>query len=129
MMVLDASALLALLFAEPGHEQVAAHLRGALISAVNLSEVLSRFARDGHPVTEISTTLRALPIRVVAFDEEAAQHAAALTRLVRAKGLSLGDRACLALARTHNVPALTADQAWLGLKLNIDIRLIRPPKR
>lgn len=125
MIALDASALLALLFVEPGHEQVAAQLQGALISTVNWSEVLSRFARDGHPVREVAATLAPLPITVLAFDEDAARRAAELIPATRALGLSIGDRACLALAQARNVPVLTADHAWTRLKLGVEIRVIR----
>jgi PIN domain nuclease of toxin-antitoxin system len=129
MIALDASALLAFVFMEPGHEQVEPQLRGAVISAVNWSEVLSRFARDGHPAADAAATLAPLAIRVVPFDEEAAQRAADLIPATRALGLSLGDRACLALAQAHGLPALTADHAWSRLQVGVDVRVIRTRKR
>jgi PIN domain nuclease of toxin-antitoxin system len=125
MIVLDASALLAFLFAEPGHEQVGAALPGACLSAVNFSEVLGRFARDGHDTTLVSQRIRALGMEIVAFDGDAAAAAAALRTMTDRLGLSLGDRACLALAVARGIPALTADRAWSRLRLPVDIRVIR----
>ena len=129
MIVLDASALLALLFKEAGHEQVAAQLQGALISAVNWSEVLARFARDGHATTDVAAMLAPLPLQIVAFDEDAARRTADLVPAVRAKGLSLGDRACLALGLARGLPVLTADHAWSSLDVGVGIRVIRAPAR
>lgn len=67
MIVLDASALLAFLFREPGASLVASHLPGSCMSAVNLSEVIGRFTRDGHDTGQVRTRLAALPIEIVAF--------------------------------------------------------------
>lgn len=123
--VLDASALLAFLFRETGHETVAEHLSGAALSAVNLSEVLSRFVRDGHAVDDLTVGLLGVGIEVHPFDELQAALAASLVPIARPLGLSLGDRACLALALTLEKPALTADQAWTKLTLDIPVQLIR----
>ena len=96
MIVLDASALLALLFRERGHERVAPVLGQALMSTVNLAEVLSRFARDGHEVGGVAAKLAVTRITWVPFTESFAQIAAAMVPKVAGQGLSLGDRACLA---------------------------------
>ncbi|HSM52390.1 MAG TPA: type II toxin-antitoxin system VapC family toxin [Thermoanaerobaculia bacterium] len=125
MTVLDASALLVLLFGEPGHEAVAPHLRGGLLSAVNLSEVLARFARDGHDPAAVSARLAGTGIEIVPFDQRQAILAAALAPATRPLGLSLGDRACLALATDRRLPALTADRAWSELPLGIEVRQVR----
>lgn len=125
MIALDASALLALLFAEPGHAEVAAQLGRCCLSSVNLAEVLSRFARDGHDPRPVSAQLQAAGIEVVPFLPEHAALAAALVPVTQAAGLSLGDRACLALAMARGIPALTADRAWSVLDLPVDIRLLR----
>ena len=125
MIVLDASALLAFLFREPGHERVAARVDRSCLSAVNLSEVLGRFARDGKEVGEVSRRIAATAIEIVPFTVEHAEVAASLEPATRALGLSLGDRACLALAATRRLTALTADRAWAELDLGIAIELIR----
>ncbi len=129
MIALDASALLAFLFREPGHERVAAHLHDALLSTVNLAEVLGRFARDGHDPGEVLAVIRRSSVRVVPFGEQDAVMAAALEPLTRRAGLSLGDRACLALAASRDVPALTTDETWASLDLPVAVELVRPPSR
>ncbi len=111
MIVLDASALLALMFREPGHERVATALTSACMSTVNLAEVLSRFTRDGHAVGDVLERLRTSTIEWVPFTDQLAAAAAELAPTTRRQGLSLGDRACLALAMTRGCPALTADRA------------------
>lgn len=125
MIVLNASALLVLLFGEPGHEAVAPHLGGGLLSAVNLSEVLARFARDGLDPAAVAHRLAAAGVEIVPFDRRQATLAAALFPAARPHGLSLGDRACLALAADRALPALTADRAWSALDLGIEIRQVR----
>lgn len=126
MIALDASALLALLFAEPGHERVAAQLDSACLSSVNLAEVASRFARDGHDPREVCRRIAASPIEIVPFLAADAAIAAALVPVTVKQGLSLGDRACLALAMSRRISALTADRAWATLRLPVSIELLRP---
>jgi PIN domain nuclease of toxin-antitoxin system len=107
LFVLDASALLALLFEEPGHDRVAVAADGASVSTVNLAEVLTRFVRAGHPVAAVLDNLETYAIEWVAFDDAHAAEVAALWPRTRRAGLSLADR------------------AWAELGLPIDIRLIR----
>lgn len=126
MIVLDASALLAYLFGEPGHERVAARLSEACVSAVNLSEVLGRFARDGHDVREVLERITESPVETAPFLAEDAALAAALVPATKPLGLSLGDRACLALAAARNAPAWTADRSWRSLDVAVSIEVIRP---
>lgn len=123
--MLDASALLAFLFREPGHEYVVAVMDDCCISTVNLSEVLGRFARDGHDPRKAARRIGASPIETVPFIEEHASLAAALLPQTMAHGLSLGDRACLALAIQRQVPAMTADRAWNAVDVPVPIVQIR----
>ncbi len=125
MISLDASALLAFLLREPGHERVRELLAEACMSTVNFAEVLGRFAREGQDVTLIAERVLRAPVELVPFSIEQAAIAAALVAGTRAAGLSLGDRACLALARERGIRAVTADGAWRRLKLNIAIETIR----
>ncbi len=125
MIAIDASALLAFLFRETGHEKVGGRLPESCLSTVNLAEVLGRFTHDGHDPLRILDQLRRTGLEIVPFVEEQAAMAAALLPLVRSKGLSLGDRACLSLAASRRIPALTADRAWAGLRVGIEISLIR----
>jgi PIN domain nuclease of toxin-antitoxin system len=115
VIVLDASALLAFLFREEGHERVARALADSCMSTVNLAEVLGRFERDGRDAALVHRRLRASGIAWIPFGREDAARAAALVPLTRQLGLSLGDRACLALARVREATALTADRAWREL--------------
>lgn len=131
--VLDASAVLAFLQQESGWERVEGHLLESrcLLLAVNLAEVLSRLADWAVPLDEAEAHLRALSMEVVAFDGALPRATAALRPAGRALGLSLGDRACLALTRERNALALTADQAWQRLDpaLGIAVEYIRDGMR
>jgi ribonuclease VapC len=113
--VLDASALLALLQGEPGSDTVANMLSASAMSAVNLSEVAAKLTEHGMPREAVQRALGGLPIDVHAFDGEAAYAAGELRRLTRSAGLSFGDRACLALAMRLGATAMTADRAWASL--------------
>ena len=122
--VLDASALLALLFDEPGAELVEQRLTASVISAVNLSEVMHKSLERGVGVETLRDDLEALGVGVLAFDGDAAEVAANLRLVTRAAGLSLGDRACLALARQLGLPAVTAGRTWEGLELPDPIAVV-----
>ena len=123
--VIDASAILAAIGGEPGAAEVEAALGDASVSAVNLAEVGSKLARERHDIEEIRATLAALAFDVVDFDEEQALEVARLQPLTSAAGLSLGDRACLALASLRGVPAMTADPGWAKLDVGVQVVLIR----
>jgi ribonuclease VapC len=126
VIVVDASALLALLRREPGAGQVEAQAAEAVVSAVNLSEVWSRLL-DYVPsdVERCRAVLDRLRLRIIPFDETAALAAARLRPITKAYGLSLGDRACLALALARGLPVLTADRQWADLDIGVEVRLIR----
>ena len=124
-MVLDASALLAFLNNEAGADQVLPLLRDAWVSTVNHSEVLGKLLQSGMPQEQANQVLKGLAYRVKPFDHRQALRAAVLLPQTRHLGLSLGDRACLALAQTWDKPAVTADRAWADADVNVAIRLIR----
>ncbi len=130
-LVLDASALLAYLRDEPGAELVAdAIADGVVISTVNLAEVLSRSADRGADPAKIAAKLTQSglldgAITVEPFTTADAIDAARLRPLTRDAGLSLGDRACLALARRLGTPALTADTAWQAAAHGVELHPIR----
>lgn len=113
--VLDASALLPLLQNEPGADIVLQRLPQAMISAVNLSEVVAKLADYGVPPQRARTALEGLDLDVREFDAAAGYAAADLRDATRALGLSLGDRACLALAIQSGAAAITADRVWARL--------------
>lgn len=122
--VLDASALIAWLRGEPGADRVREILGapgGALISAVNLCEVLQQ--PDGDLTQLVAGTDPILDVRP--FGREHAGDAAALFGATRAAGLGLADRACLALARATGGPAITTDRAWSTVDVGVEVVQIR----
>lgn len=123
--VLDASALLALMFGEPGAERILALLPGAGIGAVNLSEVVAKLQERGVPDARIARDIAALDLAVVPFDAEQAMAAGTLRAATRGHGLSLGDRACLALAKARGVPAVTTDRGWAALDVGVEVVVAR----
>lgn len=123
--VLDASAVLARMLGEPGEEAVSGLVDDARISAVNLAEVVTRLVDRGAPPEAAVAAAARLRLTVVPFDEAAAYRTGALRAGTRRLGLSLGDRACLALAEAAGLPVLTADRGWAELDLDVEVVLIR----
>ncbi len=123
--VVDSSVILAIIRGEPGAGRAQAVLPGSLLSAVNLSEVVAKLGEQGAGSDDIRRMLLQFPCTIVNFDEGQAFTAGALRTAPAARGLSLGDRACLALASHRRLPAWTADRAWAKLELGVDVRLIR----
>lgn len=123
--VLDASALLALLFQERGSDVVERHLANAVMSAVNVAEVISKLVDKGLSERDAAKVFVDLMIPVRAFSEKAALETGRLRRLSQKSGLSLGDRACLAEAFVSESTVLTADKLWSTLPLDIPIEVIR----
>ncbi len=120
--VLDASALLAFLQQEKGHDIVEqALMAGAAISQLNLAEVVTKLSDAGMPPDTIYKVLALPNLEVVDFDTAMAYRVGLLRSPTKQIRLSLGDRACLALARFLKLPVLTTDSAWSGLKLGIPI--------
>lgn len=127
MKVFDTSAVLAVVFDEPGAEQAIRWLEedDALISSVNLAEVLAKLLDKGLSEADVRTISQQLPLQVVPFSAQQARTAAHLRLTTRALGLSLGDRCCLALAQEQPLAqVVTADRLWAGLA-GFDIALIR----
>ena len=123
--VLDASALLALLNAEEGAKIVQEYLPKAVISSVNLAEVVTRLAAVEIPEGEIQEILTILGLEVIPLNRTQAIRTGLLYTQTHSLGLSLGDRACLALAQSMEVPAITADRVWADLNIGIEVKLIR----
>jgi ribonuclease VapC len=124
--VLDASAVLAFINQETGHQRVAELLRaGAVISAVNLAEVATRLSEAGGSDTLIRAILGVLRLQVADFGVDLAYRTGTLRPPTRHLGLSLADRACLALAEQLDLPAVSADRAWGSLQVGIQIEMLR----
>jgi len=123
--VLDASALLAVMLEKAGAESVRDLLPGAMIGAVNLAEVVTKLQERGAPDDAIDLNIAKLGLPIVPFDEEQAMAAGKLRTRTRAAGLSLGDRACLALALTRGLPAVTMDRGWASLDVGAEVIVAR----
>jgi ribonuclease VapC len=124
--VLDASAILAVIGGEPGADKLTpALLADAVVSTVNLAEVQTKLVSRGwtsaHAWEDATSPVR----EVVPFDEEQARMAGDLVMQTRHLGLSLGDRACLALGIALRLPVYTAESAWKKVKVGTEIRVIR----
>lgn len=119
--------MLAVILEEPGAERVEPLLPGAKVSAVNLGEVAAKLRDLGMPETTVESVLSGLQIDVRAHDAQAALAAGFLRPATRGAGLSLGDRACLALAAALRLPAVTADRSWpsVGDAVGVQVMPIR----
>lgn len=122
--VLDASALLAMLREEPGGDKVGDALLGSRMSVVNLAEVTSHFVHNVMPFHEVDAMLRSLPVVLVEADAELAKVAGRLRAVTSPAGLSLGDRFCLALALREGVEAWTADRQWASVAEETGVNVV-----
>ena len=123
--VLDSSAILAVFLDEPGGEIVLPVLEGALLSTVNLAEAHMRLIELGAPAELAWSRLQSIQGEICFFSDRQARLAAELRSITRSFGLSLGDRACLALAIDRKATVYTTDRIWKKLELGIKIELIR----
>lgn len=123
--VLDASAVLAFVNREPGAALVEDAMSVSAISTVNLAEVVTRLVDWGVPIDDARTLIADMRMEVANFDENFAYRTGEIRTATRHRGLSLGDRACLTLARRLDVPVYTADRNWADLDVGVEIRLIR----
>lgn len=123
--VLDSSAILSVFLEELGREVVVSHLFEALTCSVNLTEVVTKMLDKRVALSDIDDTVSGLCGRIIDFDRDLAIQAGLLRAVTHHKGLSLGDRACLALAMREKLPVMTADRAWVDLDLPVEVVLIR----
>jgi ribonuclease VapC len=123
--VLDASAVLAVINAEPGAERVIELLDGAILSAVNYAEVVTKLIDRGIDLNRARSTVLKIGVQVVEYGIDLAERTGELRQQTRNLGLSLADRACLALAAREHLPAITADRKWTATNFGVEIHLIR----
>jgi PIN domain nuclease of toxin-antitoxin system len=123
--VLDASAVLCLLQEEKGAERVAEALPAAIIGAVNYSEVVAKLVEAGIGEATVDSLIEKLQLKVIPFDRSQAQHAGSLRATTRKLGLSLGDRACLALAAAEGATALTCERIWTKFEVPCKVEALR----
>ncbi|CAM3051483.1 MULTISPECIES: type II toxin-antitoxin system VapC family toxin [Bacteria] len=122
--VLDVSAILALLKGERGASKVGSVIADASVCAINQAEVISHFVHLGAPLDDVRAMLAALPYTVVAADDALAWDAGNLRAATSSAGLSLGDRFCLALAKRLGVAAYTADKAWRDIAGDVAVKIV-----
>jgi PIN domain nuclease of toxin-antitoxin system len=123
--VLDASAFLCLLQEEPGAERVAGALPAAMIGAVNYSEVVGKLVESGLDAATVDGLIDTLQLKVVPFDQIQARLAGSLRATTRKLGLSLGDRACLALAAVEGATAITCERSWTKFEAPCKVETLR----
>lgn len=126
--ILGASALIAFLHDEPGSDAVLdAIVATAALSVVNWAETLSKLAADGDDPRQVADSFHTSdsPLLLQPLTDTDCVEIARLRPLTKTRGLSLADRACLALAHRLQLPVLTADRDWTELDLGITIKLIR----
>lgn len=123
--VWDASAVLMVLKSEPGWERLVAELDRAVIGSVNLAEVAGKLIEAGMPADDARRAIESLAFEVIPFNEEHAYLCGSLRPPTRSHGLSLGDRACLAVALAAELPVLTADRRWLDLDVSVEVHAVR----
>ena len=123
--VLDASALLAYLQDEPGGERVREVLAHSVMSTVNWAEVIGKARDDGVDTRGLKEDLASLGLALEPLSAEQAETAGQIKERTRRFGLSLGDRACLALGSDRGETVYTADRAWSQLELDVEVEAIR----
>jgi len=124
--VLDASVLLAVLNSEPGAEKISAQvLSDTVVSTVNLAEVHGKLVKDGVPAADAWLAAISVAGEIAPFTSEQAKITGTLIEQTHRQGLSLGDRACLALAISLGAPVYTADRSWKNLRVGVPIHFIR----
>jgi ribonuclease VapC len=124
--VLDATALIAIVETEPGYKRIEELLRNSTISAVNLAESANKLVERGAPAEMVRQVLVKLNLTVEDWTEEMAYRSTEFTRFNKSHGLSLGDRACLTLAKQLHATAVTSDRAWRRIpSLGVSVMIFR----
>lgn len=117
--------MLANLNGEPGGDRLTEYLDDAAISVISYVEIMTKLMDSGAPFEAAEQSLGAFGLRTIDVSLEIARRAVQLRHATRPRGLSLGDRICLATAVLRRVPAVTADRAWADLDVGVAIELIR----
>ena len=123
--VLDASAVLAVLIGEEGAGNVVPYLPAGCISTVNLAETLAVVVREGADVRTAVELVGRLSLAVIDFTHSHVRHVGAVQRYARSHNLSLGDCCCLGVAVSLGLPVLTGDRRWADLTLPVAVRVFR----
>ena len=121
--ILDSTALIALVGLEPGSQRVGGLLDNSAVSAVNLAETANKLLEKGFSQEEVRQSLAKLDLKVEDWSEAMAYRSVQFTRFNKSHGLSLGDRACLTLAKHFQATAVTSDRTWRRLP-SLDVRIM-----
>jgi ribonuclease VapC len=126
MYVMDASALLALMQGEPGSDVVDELIQDqeCIASNVNIAEVGTKLIDKGLAPGQLTRTLKELNVQPIDFNLEQATLCASLRLSTKHVGLSLGDRACLALAQLVKGTAVTGDSAWSDVAEAVGVKVL-----
>ena len=127
--VLDSSAVIALVRREQGWEKVQSALEHSVISAISLTESMTKLIRQGGEPRLVERLLRALDLEVIPWDEQLAWASRHLCPLAWTNGISFADRACLTLARHLDLAAMTADSEWKKPRQGVQVHLFRESRR
>lgn len=123
--VLDSSAILAVLQDEPGRDLVTTHLPGALLSTVNLAEAITKLCQKGMSSIDAELAISELHVTLIPFSASHARSVGELRSVTKSAGLSLGDRACIALGIERQAEVLTTDRAWATISVPTTLTVIR----
>lgn len=123
--VVDSSILIAILRREPNAEQFMKRVTQTVVSTVNAAETISKLIGWGASNETAWHDVRMLSDEIVSFDERQCRLAGELIRETQPFGLSLGDRACLALGLAEGLPVYTADRAWRGVNVGVEVHVVR----
>jgi PIN domain nuclease of toxin-antitoxin system len=124
-MILDSSAVLAVIFGEPGSDRAVKYLNGGVVPAIIHAEILSKLIERGLSFDEARQEFDDLGTIFSPMTREHAEAAARLTPLGKLAGLSLADRICIGLALTLDDDVLTADKKWATVPHGAKVTLIR----
>jgi PIN domain nuclease of toxin-antitoxin system len=123
--VVDASAIIAVIKGEAGAQRAAESAQGARMSALNYCEIVGWLAERGSTAIDVESVIAPFNLTVEDFSRARALAAGLLTAKTKGRNISLADRACIALAVELGLPAMTGDRIWRDLGLDVDIELIR----
>ncbi|MDG1437117.1 MAG: type II toxin-antitoxin system VapC family toxin [Rickettsiaceae bacterium] len=121
--LLDTSALIALLKKEPGYKKVDEVVAHSAISSVNLCELVSILAKNSIPENAIDDIINDIVPEIIPFCENLGVKAGKLSSFTKEYGLSLGDKACIATAEYYSMEVYTADKIWAKLENNISTKI------
>lgn len=123
--LLDTSAIIALLKKEPGYESLEEVVANSAVSIINFSELVSVLMRTSIVESEIDEIIKDIIPEIIPFSEDIAIQTGKLIKLTKDLGLSLGDRACIATGIYHGIPIYTTDKVWKDLKTSAQIVIVR----